>query len=141
MKARSIPSSSERFYVLDAKNRPVEVFDRGEWSRWMTENELIFRRTLLDEYGVTVTTRFRGVSEPKTGDASLFVTRVAGMEARDNRSYGARTLDEALEQHELTVRPGGDRHSATILRNHNHAPRGGTTLSARASARSDYLSD
>ncbi|HEY3538578.1 MAG TPA: hypothetical protein VGL01_14230 [Trinickia sp.] len=103
MKARSIPSSSERFYVLDAKNRPVEVFDRGEWSRWMTENELIFRRTLLDEYGVTVTTRFRGVSEPKTGDASLFVTRVAGMEARDNRSYGARTLDEALEQHELTV--------------------------------------
>lgn len=103
MKARSIPSSSERFYVLDAKNRPVNVFDRGEWSRWMTENELIFRRTLLDEYGVTVTTRFRGVSEPKTGDASLFVTRVAGMEARDNRSYGARTLDEALEQHELTV--------------------------------------
>jgi hypothetical protein len=25
------------------------------------------------------------------------------MEARDNRSYGARTLDEALEQHELIV--------------------------------------
>jgi hypothetical protein len=49
------------------------------------------------------TTRFRGVSDPKTGEASLFVTRVAGMEARDNKSYGARTLDEALEQHELIV--------------------------------------
>jgi hypothetical protein len=103
MKARSTPSDGERFYVLDAKNRPVEVFDRGEWSRWMTENELIFRRTLLDESGVTVTTRFRGVSEPKAGEASLFVTRIAGMEARDNRSYGARTLDEALEQHERIV--------------------------------------
>jgi hypothetical protein len=69
----------------------------------MTENELIFRRTLLDESGVTVTTRFRGLSEPKSEEASLFVTRVAGMEARDNRSYGARTLDEALEQHERVV--------------------------------------
>ena len=103
MKSRSVPSSRERFYVLDAKNRPVEVFDRGEWSRWMTENELIFRRTLLDESGVTVTTRFRGASEQKAGEASLFVTRVAGMEARDNKSHGARTLDEALEQHELIV--------------------------------------
>jgi hypothetical protein len=103
MKSRSVPPSRDRFYVLDAKNSPIEVFDRGEWSRWMTENELIFRRTLLDESGVTVTTRFRGVSEPKTGKASLFVTRVAGMEARDSKSYGARTLDEALEQHELTV--------------------------------------
>ncbi|MGF6790701.1 hypothetical protein [Paraburkholderia sp. 35.1] len=98
MKARSVPSSWKRFYVLDAKSRPVEVFDRGEWSRWMTENEL-----LLDESGVTVTTRFRGVSEPKTGEVSLFVTRIAGMEARDNTSYGARTLDEALEQHERIV--------------------------------------
>jgi hypothetical protein len=81
----AVPPSRERFYVLDAKNRPVEVFDREEWSRWMTENELIFRRTLLDESGVTVTTRFRGVSEAKTGEASLFVTRVAGMEARNNK--------------------------------------------------------
>jgi hypothetical protein len=87
MKSHSVPSSRERFYVLDAKNEPVEVFDRAEWSRWMTENELIFRRTLLDESGVTVTTRFRGVPAPKTGDASLFVTRVAGMEARNNKSY------------------------------------------------------
>jgi hypothetical protein len=53
--------------------------------------------------GPRFTTRFRGVSEPKTGEGSLFVTRVAGMEARDNKSYGARTLDEALEQHELIV--------------------------------------
>ncbi|MBC8746623.1 MULTISPECIES: hypothetical protein [Paraburkholderia] len=103
MKTRPVPSSSERIYVLDAKNRPVEVFDHGAWSRWMTENELIFRRTLLDESGVTVTTRFRGVSEPKTGEVLLFVTRIAGMEARDNTSYGARTLDEALEQHERIV--------------------------------------
>jgi hypothetical protein len=103
MKSCSVPSSRERLYVLDAKNRPVEVLDRSEWSHWIAENELIFRRTLLDESGVTVTTRFRGVSEPKTGEASLFLTRVAGMEARDNRSYGARTLDEALEQHERIV--------------------------------------
>jgi hypothetical protein len=104
MKSRSVPSSWERFYVLDAKNRPVEVFDRSEWSRWMAENELIFRRTLLDEPGVMVTTRFRGVSQSKPGEASLFVTRVAGMEARDNMSYGARTLHEALEQHERIVK-------------------------------------
>jgi hypothetical protein len=103
MKSRCGPSSWERLYVLDAKNRPVEVFDRSEWSRWMAENELIFRRTLLDESGVTVTTRFRGVSEPKSGEGSLFVTRVAGMDAGDNRSYGARTLDDALEQHERIV--------------------------------------
>lgn len=69
MKSRSVPSSRERFHVLDAKKRPVDVFDRGEWSPWMTENELIFRRTLRDESGVTVTTRFRGLSEPKTGEA------------------------------------------------------------------------
>lgn len=84
MKSRSVQSSRERFYVLDAQNRPVAVFDRSEWSRWMTENELIFRRTLLDESGVTVTTRFRGLSEPKTGEASLFVTPLAGMDAGDN---------------------------------------------------------
>ncbi|MGF6857391.1 hypothetical protein [Paraburkholderia sp. CI3] len=103
MKARSVPSSWKRFYVFDAKNRPVEVFDHGAWSHWMTENELIFRRTLLDDYGVTVTTRLRGVSKPKTGEALLFVTRVAGMQAQDNRSYGASTLDEALERHERIV--------------------------------------
>ncbi|SOE74395.1 hypothetical protein SAMN05446635_5260 [Burkholderia sp. OK233] len=100
---RSVPPRRERFYVLDEKNRPVEVFDRSEWSRWMSENELIFRRTLLEESGVTVTTRFCGVSETSTGEALLFVTRIAGMQARDNKSYGARTLDEALEQHERIV--------------------------------------
>jgi hypothetical protein len=102
----TLPSVSPRwgrFYILDAKNRPVQVFDRSEWSRWMAENELIFRRTLLQDSGATVTTRFRGVSEPEPGDTPLFVTRVAGMEARDNKSYGARTLDEALEQHERLV--------------------------------------
>ncbi|MBB5403111.1 hypothetical protein OKW50_007158 [Paraburkholderia youngii] len=103
MKTPPVPSSSERIYVLDAKNRPVEVFDHDAWSRWMMENELIFRRTLLDDYGVTVTTRFRGVSNPKTAEVLLFVTRVAGMQTQDNRSYGARTLNEALEQHERIV--------------------------------------
>jgi hypothetical protein len=103
MKSRFDPPKWERYYVLDAKNTPVEVFDRSEWSRWMAENELIFRRTLLEESGVTVTTRFRGASEARAGKALLFVTRVAGMEARDNKSYGARTLDEALEQHERIV--------------------------------------
>jgi hypothetical protein len=102
----TLPSVSPRwgrFYILDAKNRPFQVFDRSEWSRWMAENELIFRRTLLQDSGATVTTRFRGVSEPEPRDTPLFVTRVAGMEARDNKSYGAYTLDEALEQHERMV--------------------------------------
>ena len=103
MKSRSVPSSRERFYVLDAKNRPVEVFDCSKWTRWMSENDLIFRRTLMEESGVTVTTRFRGVSEAGNGEALLFVTRVAGMQERDNESYGAHTLDEALEQHERIV--------------------------------------
>jgi hypothetical protein len=104
MKSRSVPPQLEHFYVLDAKNRPVEVFDRSEWSRWMEENELIFRRTLLEESGVTVTTRFRGVTHAKTGASALFVTRIAGMQARDdNESYGASTLEEALEQHECIV--------------------------------------
>ncbi|WP_321965345.1 hypothetical protein [Paraburkholderia sp. J7] len=101
MKSRSIPPQGERIYVLDAKNTPVEVFDRSEWSRWMAENELIFRRTLLEESGVTVTTRFRGVAEARTGEPGLFVTRVDGMKARDeNERFGASTLDEALERHE-----------------------------------------
>ncbi|MGF6408875.1 hypothetical protein [Paraburkholderia sp. MM5482-R1] len=103
MKTRSVPPRRENVYVLDAKNRPVEVFDRGEWSRWMAENELIFRRTLLEESGVTVTTRFRGVSEARTGEPLLFVTRIAGMQARENKSYGTRMLDEALELHERIV--------------------------------------
>jgi hypothetical protein len=104
MKSRSVPPQGERFYVLDAKNRPVEVFDRSEWSRWMAENELIFRRTLLEEFGVTVTTRFRGVAEARTGEPALFVTRIAGMQARDdNESYGASTLDKALDRHERIV--------------------------------------
>ncbi|EDZ99169.1 conserved hypothetical protein [Burkholderia sp. H160] len=104
MKSRSAPPQRQRFYVLDAKNRPVEVFDRNEWSRWMAENELIFRRTLLEESGVTVTTRFRGVADASTGESALFVTRIAGMEARDqNESYGASTLVEALERHECIV--------------------------------------
>src|SRR5260221_12090209 len=67
----TLPSVSPRwgrFYILDATNRPVQVFDRSEWSRWMAENELIFRRTLLQDSGATVTTRFRGVSEPEPGD-------------------------------------------------------------------------
>ncbi|MCG5077825.1 hypothetical protein [Paraburkholderia tagetis] len=104
MKSRSVPPQCERLYVLDAKNRPVEVFDRSEWSRWMAENELIFRRTLLEEAGVTVTTRFRGVADARTGIPALFVTRIAGMKVRDeNESYGASTLDEALERHECIV--------------------------------------
>ena len=101
MKPGSVPR--KRLYVLDGKNRPVEVFDFSEWSRWRSENDLIFRRTLLDESGVTITTRFRGVSNSKTGEALLFVTRIAGMPAQDNRSYGAPTLNEALEQHERIV--------------------------------------
>jgi hypothetical protein len=104
MKSRSVAPRCERFYVLDAKNRPVEVFDRSEWSDWMAENELIFRRTLLEESGVTVTTRFRGVADATTGEPALFVTRIAGMKARDdNESYGARTLEEALDRHECLV--------------------------------------
>jgi hypothetical protein len=103
MKIRSVPPRWERLYILDARNRPVEVFDRSEWSRWMAENELIFRRTLLEESGITVTTRFRGVSEDKTGEPLVFVTRIAGSEARENKSYATSTLNEALEQHERIV--------------------------------------
>ncbi|HTR08507.1 MAG TPA: hypothetical protein VMJ11_18010 [Paraburkholderia sp.] len=103
MKSRSIPPSWKRLYILDEKNRPVEVFDSSDWSRWMSGNDLIFRRTLLEESGVTVTTRFRGASETSTGEALLFVTRIAGMQMRDNESYAAATLDEALEQHEHIV--------------------------------------
>jgi hypothetical protein len=103
MKSGSVSTRWQRFYVLDVKNVPVEVFDRSEWARWMSENELVFRRTVLDESGVTITTRFRGASEARTGEALLFVTRIAGMEARDNKGYAARTLDEALDQHERVL--------------------------------------
>ncbi|SEK05513.1 hypothetical protein [Paraburkholderia diazotrophica] len=103
MKPGSVPRKRKRLYVLDGKNRPVEVFDFSEWSRWMSENDLTFRRTLMEEFGVTVTTRFRGVSDTGTRDALLFVTRIAGLHEPDNESYGARTLDEALEQHERIV--------------------------------------
>ncbi|NLP64715.1 hypothetical protein [Paraburkholderia sacchari] len=104
MKARSVPSQRERIYILDERNRPVEVFDRSEWSRWMAGNDLIFRRTLLEKAGVTVTTRFRGVADSRAGEPPLFVTRIAGMKSRDdNESYGAATLDEALDRHERIV--------------------------------------
>jgi hypothetical protein len=103
MKFPSVSLRSGHYYILDAKNRPVQVFDRSEWSRWMAENNLIFRRTLLDDFGVTVTTRFRGLLEREPGGTSLFVTRVAGMEGLDSKSYGANALDEALEQHERMV--------------------------------------
>ena len=100
MKPRSVTPTGQRLYILDEKNVPVEVFDRNAWSRWMSENELVFRRTVLDESGVTITTRFRGVSDSKSGEALLFVTRIAGMETRDNKGYAAHTLDEAMDQHE-----------------------------------------
>jgi hypothetical protein len=41
MTSRSVSPRWGRFYIPDAKNRPVQVFDRSEWSRWMAENELI----------------------------------------------------------------------------------------------------
>ncbi|KVQ04681.1 hypothetical protein [Burkholderia ubonensis] len=101
MTSRSSSPNGRRLYILDAKDTPVEVFDHDAWSRWMSENELIFRRTVLDESGVTITTRFRGMSDAKSGEALLFVTRVAGMaDANDNQAYAASTLDDALEQHE-----------------------------------------
>ncbi|MFJ1260608.1 hypothetical protein [Cupriavidus sp. CuC1] len=103
MRSRSASPRWSRFYILDAKNRPVQVLDQGEWSRWMAENELIFRRTLMEDSGVVVTTRFRGVSERAPKDTPLFVTRVVGKVAEENESYGAHTLDEALEQHEQLV--------------------------------------
>jgi len=103
MKSRSVPTTWRRFFVLGAKNLPVEVVDRSEWSRWMSEHELLFRRTVLDESGVTVTTRFRSMSEARTGEAVLFVTRISGMGAGDNKSYATRTLDEARTQHERVL--------------------------------------
>lgn len=90
-----------RLYILDEKNRPVEVFDPDEWSRWISENDLVFRRTLLEESGGMVTTRFRGVSE--AADATVFITRVTGLSGHDNESFGTASLDVAMEEHERIV--------------------------------------
>ena len=94
----------DRFYILNSHNEPVEVADRLEWSRWMEEYDPVFRRTVLEASGSTVTTRFRGVSEAAPVDTPLFITRVAGMsDPEQNRSYGARSLQAALAQHERIV--------------------------------------
>ncbi|ODV42219.1 hypothetical protein AWV79_28960 [Cupriavidus sp. UYMMa02A] len=93
-----------RFYILNERNEPVQVDDHGEWSRWMEENDPVFRRTVLEAAGSTVTTRFRGVSEAAPVDTPLFITRVAGMsDPGENRSYGASSLEAALAQHERVV--------------------------------------
>ena len=97
------PPKWRRFYILDEKNRPVQVSDSDAWSRWMEENDPVVRRTLLEQSGGVVTTRFRGVSEAAPTDTPLFITRVTGLAARDNASYGAQTLEAALEQHEQIV--------------------------------------
>lgn len=103
MKAHSDIGHWSRFYILDKKNHPVQVSDHDAWSRWMAENDLVFRRTLLEEAGGTVTTRFRGVSEAAPVDTPLFVTRVTGMGEEGSASYGSPTLHEALELHEEIV--------------------------------------
>ncbi|AQV97328.1 MULTISPECIES: hypothetical protein [Cupriavidus] len=103
MKPRHGPQAWRRFYILDEKNRPIEVTDHDEWSRWMAENDLVFRRTLLEQSGGMVTTRFRGVSEAAPTDTPLFITRVTGLAGQDNESYGAQTLEAALEEHERIV--------------------------------------
>ncbi len=100
MRSRPAAPKWARFYILDAKNQPVQVSDQTEWARWMAENDVLFRRTLLEDFGIAITTRFRGVSEPPPRDTPLFVTRVVGRVAEGNESYGADTLDEALEKHE-----------------------------------------
>ncbi|SDC87974.1 hypothetical protein SAMN05216345_104287 [Cupriavidus sp. YR651] len=103
MKPRDDPQKWCRFYILDEKNRPVQVTDQEAWSRWMAENDLVFRRTLLEQSGGVVTTRFRGVSEAAPKDTPLFLTRVTGLAGHDNESYGAPTLDAAMEEHERIV--------------------------------------
>ncbi|WP_042878827.1 hypothetical protein [Cupriavidus necator] len=103
MKARAEPGNWSRFYILDKKNRPVQVPGREEWQRWMEGNDPVFRRTVLeDSGGTTVTTRFRGVAEAM-GNPVLFVTRVTGMEEQDNESFGSPTLEAALTLHEEIV--------------------------------------
>ncbi|AEI79908.1 hypothetical protein CNE_2c09360 [Cupriavidus necator N-1] len=103
MKPRQDAQQWRRFYILDEKNRPVQVTDHDEWSRWMADNDLVFRRTLLEQSGGMVTTRFRGVSEAAPTDTPLFITRVTGLAEQDNESFGAQTLDAALEEHERIV--------------------------------------
>ncbi|QEZ43190.1 hypothetical protein [Cupriavidus oxalaticus] len=103
MKARAETGHWSRYYVLDLKNRPVEVPAREEWERWMAENDPVFRRTLLQDSGGVVTTRFRGLAQA-SGEAPLFVTRVTGMGEQDNESYGAPTLAAALALHDEIVK-------------------------------------
>lgn len=103
MKARAEPGNWSRFYILDNKNRPVLVAGREEWSRWMVENDPVFRRTLLEDSGGVVTTRFRGVAEGEPKEPPLFVTRVSGMGEQDNQSFGSPTLEAALTLHEEIV--------------------------------------
>lgn len=103
MKSRHESPKWRRFYILDEKNRPTEASSRDAWSRWMAENDPVFRRTLLEQSGGMVTTRFRGVSEAAPTDTPLFITRVTGLATQQNESYGAHTLEAALEQHERIV--------------------------------------
>ncbi|TPQ30365.1 MULTISPECIES: hypothetical protein [Cupriavidus] len=105
MKSRTRSNEAwARFYILDERNEPVQVAGHGEWSRWMEENDPVFRRTVLEAAGSTVTTRFRGVSEAAPVDTPLFITRVAGAaDPGGNRSYGASSLQAALAQHERIV--------------------------------------
>ncbi|MEM5372325.1 hypothetical protein V4C53_40775 [Paraburkholderia azotifigens] len=103
MNPGTVPRKRKHLYILDGKNRPVEVFDFSEWSRWMSGNDRVFRRTLMEESGVTVTTRFRGASEAGIGEAQLFVTGVAGMQEQNNEGLRSNTLDDALEKHERIV--------------------------------------
>jgi hypothetical protein len=97
MKPSSVPR--KRLYILDGKNRPVEVFDFSEWSHWMSENDDLSAHL----YGGTRRDNHDPLPRCVRNEywrCLLFVTRVAGMQERDNESYGARALDEALEQHE-----------------------------------------
>ncbi|WP_354686447.1 hypothetical protein [Cupriavidus necator] len=103
MKARDEPGNWSRFYILDNKNRPVQAAGREEWSHWMAENDAVFRRTLLEDSGGMVTTRFRGVAQAEPRDPPLFVTRVTGMGEQENQSFGAPTLEAALTLHEEIV--------------------------------------
>jgi hypothetical protein len=101
MKDPERPRKWRRLYILDEQNRPVEVANPDEWSRWMAENDLVFRRTLLEESGGMVTTRFRGMSD--AADGLVFITRVTGLSGHDNESFGAASLDVAMEEHERIV--------------------------------------
>ncbi|MGH8760470.1 MAG: hypothetical protein ACREVW_13310 [Burkholderiales bacterium] len=102
MATSTAPPRRRRFYILNQKSQPVEVSDRTEWSRWMAGNDRVFRRTLLEESGITVTTRFCGVSEPPPRERLLFATRIAGGKC-SGECYWSWTLDEAMEEHERLV--------------------------------------